>query len=145
MDSFKISDDIPVICVTATSFPEGIENAHELLHTRFPEHTKRHFFGISYPGENGTIVYKAAAEITQDNFQNAGTETFTIKKGDYNCFYIKDYKDNLPRIREAFEVLLKQQDVDPNGYCVEWYIGEDDVRCMVPLDENYLHFTVNKE
>jgi predicted transcriptional regulator YdeE len=147
MDSFKISDDIPVMCITATSFPDGVENAHQILHALFSDKEKRHIFGISHPDQSGTIIYKAAVEITQHGeAEKLGLETFHIKKGDYNCFFIKNYKDKISSIREAFEILLKQQEVDPNGYCLEWYIGENDVKCMVPVDEGHLHFTgVSKE
>jgi hypothetical protein len=29
--------------------------------------------------------------------------------------------------------LLTQPNIDPNGYCLEWYLNGKDVRCMVRL------------
>lgn len=142
MDSFNLSEDIKVMCVAADSFPNGVESAHQQLHALFTDKEKRHFFGISWPDKNGKIIYKAAAEeIEAGEAENLGLETFTIKKGTFNSFFIKNYKEDVETIREAFEILLKQVEVDPKGYCLEWYIGSDDVKCMVPLDEHHSHFT----
>lgn len=142
MDSFSLSEDIKVMCITANSFPDGIEAAHQQLHAHFPQKEERRFFGISKPNKQGKIIYKAAAEeLREGETASLGLEAFRIKKGHYNTFYIKDYTENPNWIREAFEVLLGQAEVDPDGYCVEWYIGANDVKCMVPVDEHHLHFT----
>jgi len=63
MDHYSLSEDIKVMCITADHFPEGIEEAHQKLHAKFPEREEhRRFFGISKPNEQGQIIYKAAAE-----------------------------------------------------------------------------------
>ena len=147
MDSFTFQEDAPVVCVTASSFPDGILEAHQKLQASLPNHERRHFYGISWPAKDGTIIYKAAAGIMDsDTGQIDGLERFTIKNGPYNSFYITDYRQNLSSIQKAFEVLTKQHEVDPNGYCLEWYVNENDVKCMVPLGRNYQEFTgLNKE
>jgi hypothetical protein len=145
MDNYNFQKDVPTYCVTAESFPEGIAAAHQQLHTLLPKNDRRDFYGISYPDENGIMIYKAAAQIMEDE-SLPGLETFVIKNGPYNSFYIYDYKQNPDSIGEAFELLLKQHEVDPNGYCLEWYINENDVKCMVPLGKEYQEFTgLNKE
>ncbi|HOZ75649.1 MAG TPA: hypothetical protein PLS51_09805 [Flavobacterium sp.] len=142
MDSFNLSEDIKVVCVTAKHFPEDVERAHIQLHAMLPEKEKRRFFGISRTNEQGQIVYKAAADLIEPGeAEKYGLEMFTIKKGTFNSFYIKNFMEDTSRIREAFQILLGQPEVDPLGYCLEWYIGENDVKCMVPLDEKQSHFT----
>ncbi len=147
MDKFSLSEDIKVMCITATRFPEGISAAQQQLHEKFPLQDNRRFFGISKPNENGEIIYKAAAEELHHGETEAfGLEVCEIKKGHYNCFYLKDQSQNTDTIREAFTVLLGQDEIDPKGECIEWYIGANDVKCMVPIDEDELHFTgVNNE
>lgn len=147
MDKFSLSEDIKVMCVTANHFPEGIAEAHQQLYEKFPLKDDRRFFGISKPNENGEIIYKAAAEeLEKGETEALGLEACKIKKGHYNTFYLKDYLQNTNSIREAFELLLGQNEIDPNGECIEWYIGAHDVKCMVPVDEEHLHFTgVNNE
>lgn len=141
MDSFILGEDIRVMYVTATDFPDGVERAHIQLHAMLTEKERRRFFGISWPID-GHIVYKAACdEMEPCEAEKLGLETFTIKKGPYNSFYIKDFMEDVGSIKRAFKLLLEQHEVDPNGYCLEWYIGDNDVKCMVPLGEEYKDFT----
>jgi hypothetical protein len=139
MDNFIMGEDIKVMYVTAAGFPEGIPAAHEYLRSLVPKVARRRYFGISAPNEEGKIIYKAAAEETfPGEARNLGLQTFTIRRGAYIGFYIKNYKEDPSAIRHAFDLLLGQGEADPNGYCLEWYYGEDDVKCMVrSADENY--------
>jgi len=142
MDKFSLSEDIKVMCITANHFPEGIEEAHQQLKSQFPKNDNRRYFGVSKPNRIGEIIYKAAAEeIEIGEAETYGLESFRIKKGHYNSFYLKDYRENPNSIRDSFQLLLGQAEIDPEGYCIEWYIGENDVKCMVPIDEDELHFT----
>lgn len=147
MDSFILGDDIKVMYVDATTFPDGIERAHIQLHAMLTEKERRRFFGISWPNENGEITYKAAAdEMVPGEAEKLGLKTFTIKKGSYNSFFIKDFMQDMGSIKRAFKLLLAQHEVDPDGYCLEWYIGDNDVKCMVPLGPDYQQYTgLNKE
>ncbi len=132
MEIVEIEKDIPVFYVTAVSFPEGIRSAHEKLHARVPFSNKRKYFGISRPENADGIVYKAAAEELQpDEANELKLERMMIKKGEYKCITIKNYTDDPLSISKAFEKILQEPDLDPNGYCVELYLNEKDVRCMV--------------
>ena len=46
---------------------------------------------------------------------------------------IADYRKDLPSIGIAFQTLLSQENIDQNGYCIEWYINENDVNCLVRI------------
>lgn len=145
MDNYNFTKDVPTYCVTAESFPEGIAAAHAQLQELLPKNDRRDFFGVSWQDENGITIYKAAAEIMEGESM-PGMETFVIKNGPYNAFYIYDYAENPDSISKAFELLLKEHEVDPDGYCLEWYINENDVKCMVPLGKDYGKFTgLNRE
>jgi len=55
MEDYNIREDIKVMYVKATSFPEGVEMAHQELHKLLTLDDQRRFFGISRPeggGEN---------------------------------------------------------------------------------------------
>lgn len=134
METTAIDNDIKVFYITATSFPEGIMAAHEKLHARVADSPNRNFYGLSRP-ENGAIVYKAAAEELQaGEGEKLHCETLIIKKGKYVCATIENYLQHLPKIETTFAELLKTPGLDPNGYCVEWYFNETDVKCMVRLN-----------
>jgi hypothetical protein len=133
MENFILDDDIKVLCVTAASFPEGVQKAHETLHALVPFFGDRKYFGLSRP-ENGSIVYKAAAEEKEkDEAERFGCERIVIKKGQYICHTVLNFMNDIPAFGKAFQELLTNPGLDPEGYCVEWYLNERDVKCMVRI------------
>lgn len=134
MEEYIINEDIKVVCAMAESFPNGVLAAHQKLHAWFPPNGKRRYFGISRPNENGVIIYKAAVEeITANEAEQFGLTRFTIKKGTYISELITDFMKDVSQVGKVFEKLLAEPDLDPNGYCLEIYINETDVRCMVGI------------
>ena len=84
MEIYHLEKDINLFCVTATSFPEGVQAAHRELHSLLPSTEGRNFFGISYPKGKGEILYRAAVEeLYSGEGEKSGCELFTIKRGDY--------------------------------------------------------------
>ena len=133
MKRHTFDKNITVYCIRATSFPEGILQSHQTLHSKMPYSHERKYFGISRP-ENGPIVYRAAAsELTPGELDDKGLEKFTIRKGGYASLAIKDYMEDIAAIDAAFRELLSQPNIDPDGYCLEWYVSNNEVWCMVPL------------
>jgi hypothetical protein len=134
MDKFTLKEDIKVFCVTASSFPEGISAAHEKLHALLPSDAARRFYGISFPQSLGKIIYKAAVEQEYEGeAEKLGCEKFIIKKGEYISSIIKDYSNNIPSIGETFRRMLSDPRIDPEGCCVEVYLNDRDMQCMVRL------------
>lgn len=43
--------------------------------------------------------------------------------------------DDIPAIGKAFKELLAIPGIDPEGACVEWYLSNKDVQCMVRLKQ----------
>ncbi len=135
METITLEKDIRVFYVIADTFPEGIMEAHEKLHELVPFSKERRFFGISRPEDGGEIVYRAAAEeLYQGEAQKFNCETLVLKLGRYISLTVYDYLENVQNIDEAFKKLLSYPAIDPNGYCVEWYLNDKDIRCMVRLD-----------
>jgi len=135
MEKYKIDKNISVVCITATTFPDGVMVAHQAVHAKFAAGNNRRFFGISRPDRTGTIIYKAAAELLPGE-TNDDLETFTIKKGMYLGRYIHNFMSDVQQVGKTFREILDQPDLDPNGYCLEIYEGENDVRCLVGLAED---------
>lgn len=133
MERFTLDENIKVFCVPAKSFPEGVLEAHQKLHGMVPYSQNRRYFGISRP-EDGKIAYKAAAEeLIVGELKQHGLDEFNIGAGEYIYIVIKDYMQNIPAIGEAFNELTSQPDIAPNGYCIEWYLSDKEVKCMVKL------------
>jgi len=137
METYTLDKYISVGCVTASSFPEGIAAAHEQLHKAVPLNALRRFFGISYPGKDGNIIYKAAAEELYENeLAWYKLEKFIIPAGEYLSVVLKDYPKDISMVDKTFKQLLADPRIDPRGFCLEWYLEANDMRCMVRLKDN---------
>lgn len=135
METIIWERDITVLYVEATSFPEGIAASHQKLHTIVPFSEERKYFGISRP-ENGVIAYKAAAEqLDRQEPEKLNCKSLVLKKGNYISLEVTDYMKDIQSISRAFEILLEHPGLDPQGYCVEWYLDNKDVKCMIRLEE----------
>ena len=134
MESYILEKDIRAFYITADSFPEGILPAHQKLHALVPFSLERKYFGISFPDETGKISYKASAEeLYESESAKYNLPVFVIKKGNYTSIVLRNYREDITSISKAFDQLLHNPDIDPKGACVEWYINENDMRCMVRL------------
>ena len=136
METIKLDNDIKVMYVNAASFPAGVLAAHQKLHSRIPYSTERKYFGLSRPEDGSAIVYKAAAEVLESGeAEKLNLQTIIIKKGNYISATLHDYMKDLPAIGNTFQQMIARPDIDPQGYCVEWYLSDKDVQCMVRLQD----------
>lgn len=62
MQNYNLEKNIRVMCVPATSFPEGVMDAYKKLQSLIADSKDRRYFGISHPNKTGAIIYKACAE-----------------------------------------------------------------------------------
>jgi hypothetical protein len=136
MGNFIIEKDIHAFYVAADSFPNGVLKAHQTLQKLIADKEHRTFYGLSRPDEKGIIQYKATVEeIAQGEAEKLHCEKIVIKKGSYSSAYISDYMNQVNLIGDTFMKLLKHPNLDPEGYCVEEYVGKDDMRCLVRLKD----------
>ncbi len=134
METYTFDHDIIVFCLTAKSFPAGLPEVYDKLHSLYPPGNGRTYFGISYPDGKGSIVYKAAVQLNgQDEEPTDAFETFVIRKGTYLAKDIRNFMDDTTQIGRVFQEMIVQPGIDPKGYCLEMYLNPTDVRCMVPL------------
>ncbi|GAA4088356.1 transcriptional regulator [Mucilaginibacter panaciglaebae] len=135
MENIKFDQDITVMYIAASSFPNGVLAAHQKLHALFTYSANRRYFGISRL-ENGEIQYKAAAEeLERGEAEKLGLPTLILKKGDYHAITIHDYMKDIPSIQKTFDTLIAQPDIDPEGYCVEEYITQNEMLCMIRIKD----------
>jgi hypothetical protein len=136
MEKYILENDIKVFCVVAKSFPDGIIEAWQKLHAMLPSVEGRKFFGISRPEPTakGATVYKAAVEESYlGEAEKYDCEKFFIKKGAYLNETLSDWKADPTVIGKTFHNILSDSRIDKNGYCLEIYVGENEVRCMVAM------------
>lgn len=136
MEIFNVAQPVKVICVTAESFPAGIGAAWNKLHGLFDNVMDRTYYGISHGDDEGGIIYKAAAsEKFEGEAEQLGCESFTISAGNYIGTTLKNWKKDETIIGRTFQLLEDERIDDEEGYCVEIYLNENDVQCMVKMKQ----------
>jgi hypothetical protein len=86
MDSFNLSEDIKVVCVTAKHFPEDVERAHIQLHAMLPKKKKGAFWNLKNQRARTDCLQSRRRPHRTRRSQKYGLEMFTIKKGTFNSF-----------------------------------------------------------
>ena len=134
MEKYILKKDLVIFYVEANSYPQGISEAHQKLQSLVSDIHQRTVYGVSRPNSKGVIEYKVG---TEEKFHGEGKKlnckTLLLKQGNYNSIFITNYTAHIENISEAFQTLLHQPGLDPEGYCVEIYEGTNDVRCMVRM------------
>ncbi|SHF28706.1 transcriptional regulator [Pedobacter caeni] len=134
MEKYHLDRDLKIFYVTASSFPEGIPAAYDQLTTLVPLNKDRILYGVSRP-ETGPIIYRAGLEeLYEGEAEKYGCESLILKKGTYISSILKDYMKAPQLIGCEFRDLLDTPGLDPQGYCVEVYLSDVEVRCMVKLE-----------
>ncbi len=133
MEHIKIDKDIKVFYIQAKSFPDGVIEAFQKMHSLIEFPPKRRSFGISRP-EKGKVIYRVAAEeLIKGDLEKHNLTEFIIPSGDYIGIEIKNFRKDLSLIKKVFDQLLTNSDIDKNGYCIEEYKGINNVFCMVRI------------
>ena len=137
MEKITLDKDKKLLTVTADSFPDGIAEAHTKLQSLVRFAADRTYFGLSRSEKGGDIVYKAAAEEKADGeAKQLNCDSLILKKGNYICLNVQDYRKDILGIDHAFKKLLTYPGLDPQGYCVEWYSADNEtVKCMIRLEK----------
>lgn len=132
MQTFRIEKDVPLFGVQAGSFPDGVGQAWQDLHKLLPATNGRRFFGISHGTKDGGIVYTACVEeVFGGEAESLGCRRWVLPKGEYIGETIHGFMQQLPKIGETFRALLSRNDYDKAGACVEQYLNDADVVCMI--------------
>ena len=135
MEKVTLEKGLRIMCVTASSFPDGIGDAFKELGKKAAGISDRPFYGLSKP-DKGVIVYKAGVlEKDEGEASRFGLDLIVLPKGEYLTKTIADWKQNVPLIGETFREMIHHPDLDPESFCIEAYKGENDVVCMVKVKE----------
>jgi len=120
------------------TFPNGIGAAFDALMHKMPKNQTRSYFGISELASNGDILYYAAAEETFDGeARHYGYDIYVVKQGEYLTVTVTDWKKKTACIKDVFEAMLDDDRIDKENPCIEWYKNEEEMVCMVKLDNKY--------
>ena len=132
MDTYEINKDIPVFGFQVKTFPEGIGEAFDSLIAMVPEGLNRSYYGIAYMTLKNEVVYIAAVEEkNKGEAEKNRCERYTIEKGKYVVVQVLGWRQKTDRIKDVFESMMKEKNVDLTKPCVEWYKNDDEMLCML--------------
>jgi hypothetical protein len=72
--------------------------------------------------------------LNPDEAEQYGCETFIVSKGEYFGTLVSQFRKDMSVISKTFRTLLSNPEIDTNGFCLEVYLSDDDVMCMVRKD-----------
>jgi predicted transcriptional regulator YdeE len=130
MKEIQLDNDTKLICEKANDFPAGVVPAFQSLEKKVG--TKRQFYGLSQGDKNG-IVYWAGVSAKDKEVVPAGCEIIVIKSGTYISEQVSNWRGREIILGETFQRMYNHPNADPNGYCVENYLENGDVLCMVRI------------
>jgi len=131
MENFFLEEDLKVFGIHVKTFPLGIGEAFDDLIRRLPEGLERPYYGISYV-TNGNIIYLAVtAEMYEGEAKRYHYHQFSIAKGNYKTITVTDWSKKTDQIKDVFHEMMKEDCPDENRACVEWYISDKEMMCMV--------------
>ena len=132
MEELNIAADIKVFGQPVKTFPQGIGKAFDKLIQMLPGGFDRSFYGISFMGKNGGMIYIAAAiELLEGEAEKYNCERYTIEKGNYLAEKITMWRDKTASINNVFHQLMQNNNADKTKPAVEWYKSEAEMFCMV--------------
>jgi hypothetical protein len=58
-------------------------------------------------------------------------DRYTIERGHYITFTLNDWRKKTDTIKDIFNVLLQNKAADHSKPCIEWYMNDQVMLCMV--------------
>ena len=139
MEKFNLPRHLKVFGVQVRTFPAGVGDAFKSLMGMFPKGDSRSYYGISEFAKDGSIVYYATAEETYEGeAEKYNCNVYVVKKGEYLSVTVSDWMVKTDSIKDVFENLMKDVRVDKTNPCMEWYKTENEMLCMMRMDEQII-------
>lgn len=133
MEIHTVTNDIIVLCKNIASFPIGIKEGFDEMIEHFGMEG-REYYGISRMDADYNIIYKVAVkQETSGEGDQFNYTPFTIKKGQYLSETLFNWMSNTNMIKESFDKLMEDPRFDNTYDCIEWYVSDDEVKCLVRI------------
>ena len=142
IEEMNFPHSLKVFGVHVNTFPDVIGAAFDALMNRMPQDRSRSYFGISEMAANGDILYYAAAEETfAGEARKYGYDIYIVKQGEYLTVTLTNWRKKIACIKDVFDAMLDDDRIDKENPCIEWYKNDDEMVCMVKLNDKCLPVT----
>jgi len=130
MELYKLTEDVRVIGMRVSNFPDGIEETFGVIMKTLGR--ERDFYGISWMDENENVeFYAMAKEAFPGEGKNYGYELLVLEKGDYETEAVHNWKAKIDSIKDVLHELMGNSKPDKTHPCIEWYQSDEKMVCMI--------------
>ena len=131
MQQIQMKESRKLIGLKAESFPNGVVPAFDALEKKVGKGRK--VYGMSRGDGKSNIDYWACVLENTNERPPMGCEELEVKAGTYVSERLSNWQGREEILGQTFQTLYSHPQVDPNGYCVEEYLDNGDVLCMVRI------------
>jgi len=128
--------DLPEIKIMYVQSENGVADSREAfnrLESKLPSLKGRKFYGLVFGIPPKNSYWAAVALIDSDEARKAGLRTGIIPGGKYVQERIKDWNENISKIGQTFQRLIKQNSVDSSRPSIEFYRSMRDMLVRLPI------------
>lgn len=129
MELYQQLEDIKVVGIQVNTFPLGIKEAFTSLMQIFG--TSREYYGISWMRDADQVIYYAAVTQHMTDKEMEQFESLIIEKGNYDMETMYEWMSKTDCIKDVFHALMQDRKPLKSRPCIEWYVSDHEMRCMI--------------
>jgi hypothetical protein len=133
MELYQLKNDLHLFGIQVTTFPTGIKEAFDKIIAMVPDGMERAHYGISSMEGDKIIYHAACAEKYKGEAEKLNCQAYVVVKGNYLSITISDWMKNIGSIKDAFHEMMQDKRADLTKACVEWYMTDQEMMCMMKM------------
>ncbi|RAV98998.1 hypothetical protein [Pseudochryseolinea flava] len=133
MEKITVQTPIQLVAKQVKTFPAGIGETFDHLANVLPHSMSRAYYGISWMEGEDIIYYAAAQQQHSEEIDQFALEPWTIESGDYLSITVLNWRSKTDSIKDVFHDLMQDKRIDDTKPCVEWYVSDYKMLCMIKL------------
>ncbi|MDB5024615.1 MAG: transcriptional regulator [Mucilaginibacter sp.] len=129
--TIEIREDIKTFFMQTDQVPAGIPALFDEFEKQLDGFDGRHIYGVTEC--TGDLIYRVciAENAEGGDADEHDLPCYNIPKGIYLCTTLKNWRENISQIPEAFDELLKHPDAKRDSICLEDYQSANEMLLMV--------------
>ena len=131
METLNLKNDLNVFGFQVKTFPEGVKDAFDTLVEMVPDGLDRSYYGISFMEGDQVLYFATAVEQYAGEAERYNCTRYLIERGEYMTETIHDWLHKTHTIKDVFGELMKDDCPSAKRPCIEWYMNDDEMICMV--------------
>ena len=129
--TIEIKEDIKTFFMQTDQVPAGIPALFDEFEKQLDGFDGRHIYGVTECIGESLIYRVCITENSEGDADEHDLPYYNIPKGIYLCTTLKNWRENISQMPEAFDKLLKHVDAKRGSICLEDYQSANEMLLMV--------------